>query len=133
MLSVKIQCSIALAADLTAGGCPGEKPVWQMDKSVIIKRLDSAYEVKLDKVYRGYYESSSALQRFTATLVGFKEFTSDSGPNTPSDLHTLLLYEDDNLSIALKWALEKLSAEISTKVYQHPYSQLGVMNKDQKW
>ena len=46
----------------------------------------------------------------------FKEFTSDSTPNTPSELYTLLLYEDDNLSIALKWALEKLTKELSSVV-----------------
>ena len=124
---------VAFVTDLTAGGCPGEEPVWQMDKKVIISRLDSAYETKLNSRQHGYYEPSSTLQRCTATLVGFKEFTSDSSSGTPSDLHTLLLYEDDNLSIALKWALEKLSPEISKKVYLRRYLQHDAMIKHQKW
>ena len=122
-----------MVADLTAGGCPGDKPVWQMDKNVIIRKLNSAYETKLDKRYRGYYECTSALQEYTATLVGFKEFTSDSNSGTPSDLHTLLLYEDDNLSIALKWAIEKLLTEIPKKMHQYVYSQRDSMTNDQKW
>ena len=124
---------VAFVTDLTAGGCPGEKPVWQMDKKVIISRLDSAYETKLNSRQHGYYEPSSTLQRCTATLVGFKEFTSDSSSGTPSDLHTLLLYEDDNLSIALKWAIEKLLAEIPKKMHQYVYSQRDSMTNDQKW
>ena len=123
---------VALVTDLTAGGSLGDKPIWQMDKNVIIRRLDSAYVMKLDEKYPGYYESS-ALQKCTSTLVGFKEFTADSGPFTHSDLYALMKYEDDNLSIALMWAIEKLSTEISEEALQHAYPKLDTMTKDQKW
>ena len=105
-----------------------------MDKNVIIRRLDSAYEMKLG-MHRRYldYGVSSTLQTYTAALVGFKEFASDTIPNTPSDLHTLLLYEDDNLAIVLKWALEKVSLESCQNLYLHRYSRRDAMTKDQKW
>ena len=105
-----------LVADLTAGGCSSDKPVWQMDKNVITSRLNSAYEKKVVRRSYSYYDSSTSLQNRKAALMRFKEFTSDSTPNTPSELYTLLLYEDDNLSIALKWALEKLTKELSSVV-----------------
>ena len=84
-----------------------------MDKNVIISRLNSAYEEKVVRRSHPYYSSTTCLQDRQAALVGFKEFTSDSTPNTPSELCTLLRYEDDNLSIALKWALEKVANEPS--------------------
>ena len=105
-----------LVADLTAGGCSSDKPVWQMDKNVITSRLNSAYEKKVVRRSYSYYDSSTSLQNRKAALMRFKEFTSDSTPNTSSELYTLLLYEDDNLSTALKWALEKLTKELSSVV-----------------
>ena len=127
---VSVLSCLALVADLTAGGCPGDTPVWQMDKNYIIRRLNSAYEIKLNRRYHRYCESST-LQNCTATLIGFKEFKLDSRFN--SALQTLLLYEDDNLSIALKWALEKFSLIKCKEVHVHEYPQQDAMTTDLKW
>ena len=105
-----------------------------MDKNVIISRLNSAYEEKVVRGSRPYYSSTTCLQDRKAALVGFKEFTSDSTPNTPSELCTLLRYEDDNLSIALKWALEKLAKEPSRVA--HPAMQIlhqDTSTRSRKW
>ena len=106
----------SLVADLTAGGCTGDKPVWQMDKNVIISRLNSAYEEKMLRRSYSYYDSTTCLAKRKIALIEFKQFASDPTTSIPSELYTLLLYEDDNLSIALKWALEKLSEELSSVV-----------------
>ena len=103
-----------LVADMTAGGCSGEMPVWQMDKNVIIKCLNSAYEEKVVRRSLSYCTSTTCLENRKAALLEFKEFTSNPTSNAPSELYTLLLYEDDNLSIALKWALEKLAMKSSS-------------------
>ena len=98
---------LTLVADLTAGGCPGETPVWQADKNTILSRLNSAYDSNIGEESRSYYRSIPDLLEFQRKLVGFKEFSSSSTSNTPSELHSLLLDENDNLSIALIWAVEK--------------------------
>ena len=88
-----------------------------MDTNVIIGRLNSAYDTKLDRSSHAVDHSTSTLQRRKVTLLGIKDFTSDIAHNTPSELTTLLFYEDDNLAIALKWALEKLAKELSKAAY----------------
>ena len=85
-----------------------------MDKNVIISGLNSAYEKKVVRRSYSYYDSTTSFQNRKAALMRFKEFTSDPTPNTPSELYTLLLYEDDNLSAALNWALDKLAKECSS-------------------
>ena len=97
-----------------------------MDKNVIISRLNSAYEEKVVRRSHPYYSSTTCLQDRKAALVSFKEFTSHSTPNTPSELYTLLWYEDDNLSIALKWALEKLAKEPS----RVPHPGIRILHQD---
>ena len=107
-----------MVADVTAGGWSNDKPVWQMDKNVIITALNAAYESKVTRRSYPYYDSNTCLQDRKAALIGFKQFTSGSTTKAPSELHTLLLYEDDNLSAALKWALDKLSKEHSSVVHR---------------
>lgn len=101
---------------MTAGGCSDKMPVWHMDKNVVMKWLNSAYGKKIVKRSLSCGNSTTCLQNRKATLVGFKEFTSDPTPNAESELHTLLLYEDDNLAFALKCALEKVGKEASSVV-----------------
>ena len=98
-----------------------------MDKNVIISRLNSAYEKKVVRRSYPYYNSTTSLQNCKAALMRFKGFSSDDTTSTPSDLHTLLLYEDDNLSIALMWALEKLSKEPSSIMQP---TNLGILHQD---
>ena len=125
-----------LHADLTAGGCSSDKPVWQMDRNVIINRLNSAYQKKVSRRTYPYYESTTCVKNCKAALVEFKEFTNYPSPNSPSELHTLLLYEDDNLSIALKWALEKLSNKHPSMEQPIAYSRLSHLDtaaRNREW
>ena len=121
-------------ADLTAGGCSSDKPVWQMDRNIIINRLNSAYEQKVSRRSYPYYDSTTCLENRKAALMGFKEFTSGYTPNTTSEFHTLLQYEDDNLAIVLKWALEKVAIKPSKAAHpSRPFFQENIMTKEMKW
>ena len=131
--SPTVKCIAPIVADLTAGGCSNDKPVWQMDKNVITSSLESAYDEKVASRSRPYYSSSTCLQNRKAALVGFKDFTYT--PNNRSEFYTLLLYEDDNLSIVLKWALEKLAIKPPKATY-HTYTSPFLREdrtKDRKW
>lgn len=123
--------AIALVADITAGGCPGDKPIWQVSKNALLSRLDSAYEIMMDlrsypfnTTYSGSQNRKVRLLEFPSTntpsephgnypglnnckckLLGFRKFSS---ADACSILHRLLLDDNDTLSIALNWAVEKL-------------------------
>ena len=91
-----------------------------MDKNVILRRLNKAYEGNLAGRLHSFCDSTDCLQSLQshkAALVGFKEFVPFLRLNASSEFYTLLLYEDDNLSIILKWALEKLTEETSSTVF----------------
>lgn len=62
---------------------------------------------------RSQHTSFTTLRNRKSRLMGFKEFVSFSTPSSPSEVFELLLDEDDNLSVVLRWALEKLTKEMS--------------------
>lgn len=106
--------------------------MWQVDKDGLFSKLDSIYEKKMARDLDSCHTPFSSLRNRKSKLVGFKEFFSVSTPSSHSDVYALLLDEDENLSVALCWAMEKLTKEVS-KSGLPSWFQRQAMTQKQAW